>query len=454
VTGVPIRVKLTLAFTAAMAVILAVAGLLLYLRLETALDQGINQSLHAQLAEVTALTRQADTGLKQGVPAGQGGDIYAQVITPRGAVIDATPQLRGLSILTLAELSRALAGPLQVDFSSLTAFHGSARLLAAPVHAQGQRVIVLVGTSLTDRNQALQNLRTELLVGGPAALVLVALAGYLLARAALRPVERLRVETQELSASNLDRRLTLPKADDEIRRLGLTLNALLARLEASLARERRFVADASHELRTPLALLKTELDLAQSRPRTHAELAAAVRSAGAETDHITHLAEDLLVLARADESGLPLHRSPTQVGELLERVARRFKLRATNAQRSITVDADGAGVAHIDPARLEQALSNLIDNALRHGNGAITLRAARHHDQLELHVHDEGTGFPPEFLPRAFERFSHPDHARTGRSAGLGLAIVAAVAHAHGGTATAANTHPKGSDVHITLPQA
>jgi two-component system OmpR family sensor kinase len=433
-----------------MAVVLAACGLVLYVRLERALDHSIDQSLHAQLAEVTALTRQADTGLQQGIPAGQVGDSFVQVLTRGGRVIDATPQLRGQPILTPTELRRAVHGSLQLDTSSV-ASHGPARLLVVPLRAQDRNVLVVVGASLTDRNQALQSLRTELLIGGPGALVVVAFAGSLLARAALRPVERLRIETNELSPSSLGRRVTLPKADDEIRRLGLTLNELIARLEASLQRERRFVADASHELRTPLALLKTELDLALHRPRTHDELTAAVRSASAETDHIVHLADDLLVLARADESGLPLHRSPTHVAELLERVAHRFAPRALQARRSITIDADGAGVADIDAARLEQALSNLVDNALSHGAGAITLRAVRRHDQLELHVLDEGAGFPPEFLPRAFERFSHPDAARGSRSGGLGLSIVAVIAQAHGGTASAANIQPRGSDIEITV---
>ncbi|MGZ4480847.1 MAG: ATP-binding protein [Gaiellales bacterium] len=441
-----------LAFTVAVAVILTVSGLLLYLRLQGALDQAIDQSQHAQLAEVRALTSQADAGLAQGVPAAQGGDIFAQVLSTSGGVLDTTPQLRGKSILTPTDLRRALAGPLRLDDSSLKAFHGPARLLAAPSIAQGRKVVIVIGTPLADRNQALQSLRTELLVGGPGALAVVALAGYLLARAALRPVERLRAETQELSASNLGRRLTLPSANDEIRRLGLTLNALLARLETSLERQRRFVADASHELRTPLALLKAELDLAMLRPRTTSELTAAVRSASAETDHIAHLAEDLLVLARADESGLPLRRSPTQIADLLERVAGRFAPQVRDAHRMISIDDGGAGVANLDASRIEQALSNLVDNALRHGAGAITLRAARQNGRLEFHVLDEGAGFPPEFLPRAFERFSHSDSARSGRSTGLGLSIVEVIAQAHGGTATAVNTQPHGSDVQIALP--
>jgi signal transduction histidine kinase len=448
---VPIRLRLTLAFTAAAAVLVTAGGLLLYARFQTALDRGIDQSLRAQLTAVTALTSQADTGLQDGVSP-HGLDILAQVLTPSGAVMDATPQLLGRSLLTPSELRRVLAGPQRFSEPDMAVFRGPARLLAAPVHAQGGRLVIVVGTSLDSRNQALSSLRRELLIGGPAALALLAVAGYLLAGAALRPVERLRLETDALSASNLGRRVTLSRADDEIRRLGTTLNALLARLEDSLERERRFVGDASHELRTPLALLKAELDLALRRPRSPDELTAAVRSAAAETDHIVGLAEDLLVLARADAAGIPLRLEDVAVASMLDRVSQRFQARARASQRSIVVDPDGAGIARIDAARLEAALGNVVDNALRHGAGTVLLSARRNGRGLTLHVADDGPGLPERFLPHAFERFSRPEPGRGGPGAGLGLSIVAAIATAHGGGATIQNRVPHGCEVTITLP--
>ena len=194
---IPIRIRLGLAFAGAMAVVLALGGVLLYARMADALDRTITGSLRSQLTSVTALIKQADTGLAQGVPAAGGRDTFAQVLDPDGTVLDATPQLNHQPALTSAQFRRASAGSLQVD-SSIPALGGAVRLLAAPVDAQDTRLVVVVGAPLSDRDQALASLRRELLVGGPFALAIMAIAGYFLARSALRPVDRMRAETQRL----------------------------------------------------------------------------------------------------------------------------------------------------------------------------------------------------------------------------------------------------------------
>jgi signal transduction histidine kinase len=237
-----------------------------------------------------------------------------------------------------------------------------------------------------------------------------------------------------------------------VARLAETLNEMLARLEAGLDRERRFVADASHELRTPLALLQTELELALRRPRSAPELERALRSAAAETDRLARLADNLLVLARADEGRVALHRAPVLVGALLDEVAGRFAPRAREAGRTIEVDAPADLLVVADAHRVEQAVGNLVANALEHGRGAIRLEARGPDGRVELHVVDEGPGFPPAFLPRAFERFSRADEARSGEGAGLGLAIAETIAAAHGGRAGAANREGAGADVWLSLP--
>ncbi len=238
------------------------------------------------------------------------------------------------------------------------------------------------------------------------------------------------------------------------RRLGETLNAMLDRLERAITRERSFVADASHELRTPLALMKAELDLALRKPRTGPELEDALRSASAETDRLVRLAEDLLVLAQADDGRLPLHRDDLSAADLLASVQQAFQARADATGR--TIQAEGAnGVALTgDRLRLEQALGNLVDNALRHGSGEVGLSALDRNGQVELHVVDQGQGFPPEFLPRAFERFGRADDARTSSGAGLGLALAAAIAEAHHGSAHAANRDGGGADVWLSIPKS
>ncbi len=288
--------------------------------------------------------------------------------------------------------------------------------------------------ALGDRDEVLASLLGLLLVLGPLALLLAAFAGYRLAGAALRPVEEMRREAAEISSDTSARRLPVPEARDEVRRLGETLNEMLERLDEGLLRERRFVADAGHELRTPLSLLRTELELALRHPRSPEELEAAIRSATEEVERLIRLAEALLVLDRAGDAALRPRRIDAR--DLLDTVARRFAARAAEEGRAIEVDGDGSFEGDRD--RLEQALGSLVDNALAHGEGAVRLTAGRDGEEMRLRVADEGAGFEEDFLPRAFERFSRADDARTGGGAGLGLAIVDAVARAHGGRASAA----------------
>jgi signal transduction histidine kinase len=167
---------------------------------------------------------------------------------------------------------------------------------------------------------------------------------------------------------------------------------MLARLEAVFARERRFVSDASHELRTPLGILKTELELALRGSHSQAELEDAIRSAATETDRLVQLAEDLLVVARADQGGLPVRRTTVDLDDVLDGVRRRFERRATEQQRPLQVDVPAQATVSADWLRLEQALGNMVDNALRHGAGPITITAVQTQTGTELHVTDSGRG--------------------------------------------------------------
>ena len=247
-------------------------------------------------------------------------------------------------------------------------------------------------------------------------------------------------------------RLPVGRTDDEIARLGTTLNTMLERLERSFERERAFVADASHELRTPLAILKTEIELALREGRTQAELVDALRSAGEETDRLAELAEALLIIARADGGKLALASASLRSDELLDGVRARFAGRLSASDRELVVDDDTAAALIGDRRRLEQALGNLVENALQHGAGTIQLATHADARHVELHVRDEGPGFPPGFIAEAFERFTRADAARGRGGSGLGLSIVQVIARAHGGVARAANHPDGGADVWIELP--
>ena len=446
---IPIRIRLTLAFALAMALVLAALGVFLYVRLRSTLDEQIVVGLRAHTQAVAALVQRGGD-LGTGQPLIDESESFAQVIDANGRVIDASlSPLRSRPLLTPDDLERASRETVSVDHVDVAGLDDNPyRLLATPA---GEAVAV-AGASIEDRNEALGGLLQQLLIAGPIALLLASGAGYALAAGALRPVERMRRRAAEISSETAGSRLPLGAAEDEVRRLGETLNDMLARLEAGLARERRFVADASHELRTPLALLETELELALRRPRSPDELRSAVASAAEEVDRLTRLAEDLLVLARADEGELPLRRSSVPVHDLFETVARRFKPRAEEGGRTLEVRGGAGETIVADRLRLEQALGNLVDNALRHGEGAVKLEAERRDGTVTLRVSDEGQGFPPSFLARAFERFTRADEARARGATGLGLAIVDAVARAHGGTAEAANMDGGGAVVSLTLP--
>jgi signal transduction histidine kinase len=289
-------------------------------------------------------------------------------------------------------------------------------------------------------------------IGGPIAVLAASLLGYLVASVALRPVEAMRRRAGDVSLSGEKDRLPLPAAHDEIRRLGVTLNEMLARLRESFERERRFVADASHELRTPLAVLKTELEAALRAVHGDAATRESLHAALEETDHLAQLAEDLLLVARVAEGRLPVRPEPIRVDELLEGARHRFGDRARSQGRAVTVDAPAGLAASLDPLRARQALGNLVDNALRHGAGEIRLSARRRDGAVEIDVADEGQGFSDELEPRAFERFARGDAARSRGGTGLGLAIVSAIAEAHGGSAAIAASSDGRTVVRLRLP--
>jgi heavy metal sensor kinase len=450
---VPLRIRLTLAFAGVMAIVVAGACVFLRVSLAHDLDSSIDGALRARAAEVGVLVIQAEDGLREEPPRlANRREFFAQILDLDGNVLDASPPLPERALLSGDEVAAATRGRITLERDSAPGIDGRARLLAAPVDGPDGRAIVVVGSSLQDRDTAVDDLTTRLLAGGPIALLLASVAGYWVAAGALRPVEAMRRRAARISGEAGGERLPVPPARDEVRRLGETLNDMLARIDDALARERAFVADASHELRTPLAILKTELELALRGRRTPEELRAAIASAGAETDRLTQLAEDLLVIARLDQGRLPVRAVPLDAGELLGAVEARFSRRADGEGRPITLEAQEDAGLVADRVRLEQALGNLVDNSLRHGSGPIHLSARRENGAVELHVTDEGAGLPPEFAPQAFERFTRADPARARGGAGLGLAIVQAIARAHGGEAHLANREGGGLDAWLSLP--
>jgi two-component system, OmpR family, sensor kinase len=441
----PVRLRLTLPFALAMSAALAAMGLFIYLRVGGTMLSSVDQNLSAQIAEATQNVREARHSLiDQDVSSGP---TIAQLVRADGSVAASEPK-------PLPPLARGAVAATAKASRSIPGLRGMWRVEVTPVRLDGAPATLIVGRSLAARADTLHRLGHEFLLAAPVALILALIAGYALAAAALRPVEAMRRRAAAVTAATPGRRLPVPPAHDEISALAITLNDMLARLEASFEHERRFVADASHELRTPLALLKAELELALRRPRSRAELEGALASAAEETERLTRLAEDLLLIARADQGRLPIRPERLRAYEVLDRVRVRFASRAASLGRALEVDDQDDPELVADPLRLEQAVGNLVDNALKHGAGLVTLGARTRSGRVDLYVCDEGAGMPPDFISRAFDRFARPDDGRTAGGIGLGLSIVELIAVAHGGDAHVVNRLAGGTEIWLSLPAA
>lgn len=443
----PVRLRVAAAF--ALTTTLALVGLTLFVhqRVQSTLVARSRASLTTQLDALAGVPARR----RPKVVAAMSGEFFAQVTSVNGAPLATSSQVKGSPKL-VGRLPPASGEVLRLHRPVWLASEDEPEPSMLLLNRRGSQVVV-VGTTNEAIEDTLDGVRNAFLVGGPIALLVASGLGYVVAGTALRPVERIRRQAAAISARNTGERLPLPAARDEIRSLGETLNAMLDRLSAGLQRERRFVAEASHELRTPLALLRVELDLALARERTSDELRAALYSASEEVDRLTRLAEDMLFLATSDEDRFALARAQFDVGTLLGSIADRFRAKATVERRSISVSGSFPLVLTGDRDHLDRAVSNVVDNALRHGSGNVDLAACGRNGLVTLSVADEGTPVAADVRGRAFERFSRGPGARSADGRGLGLSIVRAIVEEHRGTVTMNRTDAGRTVVMIELPR-
>ncbi|WP_158553923.1 sensor histidine kinase [Micromonospora deserti] len=442
-----LRVRLAALAALGSVIVLGIGSLLLYQDLSHQLSIAITNELAVAVDDLAGGAPPVDSAL-----------VTAQLIDLSGEVRAPAGEPPLLTAEELAEVSR---GQIVVD-RPVPGIGKDARLLARRLGQSGGEQVVAVGaTSTASLTHARGRLVLVLALAGPVLTVGVAVAAWLLAGAALRPVRWMAGEAATISAAQVGRRLPQPPGGDEVAQLGRTLNDMLARIERAITHERAFIDDAAHELRTPIAVLRGEIELAAHEPDLPPPVAESLASALEETDRLARLTENLLTLARADAGQLAPGDATTDLV-----AAARTSVRRVPLADGISIEVrrqPGPSCQEREPVlvRGEQEwtghiVRNLVGNAGRYARSRILLTVTPEGRYVRLVVADDGPGFPPSVLPRAFDRFARADDARgQPGGAGLGLAIVASLTRALGGRVTASNGAPLGgARVEVELPLA
>jgi heavy metal sensor kinase len=454
----PIRARLTAWYALLAALALAVVGAFLVVKLRSDLRSAIDREVRSSVSVIEqsylaegrrGFTESSAASLRRTGAAAQVLGANSRVLALYGGDLAQDPLLS-------PGLERSVAaGRTWIQDVDLGDSDQPFRVAATAVRHNDTRQVIVVAESLSGVNEAVRKVLVLLLIVGPIVLVAASLAAWLLVRNALLPVDRMRRMADEIGIDRLHERLSAPNPGDQIGRLAATLNAMLDRLEAGVAARRQLVADASHELRTPLAAMRAELDVTlRDASRTPAERAA-LESVREDVDRMTRTVGNLLTLALADEGGLELLRTPVDLAQVAEGAV--DPLRALAAQGHVTLAYEGEpSWTTGDPQRLTQALTNLVENAIKFtpAGGRVTVSTWQRGNEVGVAVADTGVGIDPEVQAQIFERFYRVDGSRSRASggSGLGLAICKEIAVAHGGRISVESQPGHGSRFSIALP--
>jgi signal transduction histidine kinase len=443
-----VRVRTTLGAVVVAGLAMAVGALVLVAVLRDTLTREVGTAARLRAQDVASVLA-SDASGRGSLAVDDPEEWIIQVLDQGGRVVAASENAEGLAPVARlppgesAEVEVPAGGPVEEEGEFLAVATGAGTPL-------GPRTVVVARSTetVTEATAAVAGL---LAIGLPLLLAVVAVTTWIVVGRALAPVEAIRAEVDAISATALHRRVPDPPADDEIGRLARTMNRMLERLERAQARQRRLVSDASHELRSPVAAIRQHAEVALAHPdrTTTAELAETVL---AEDLRLQRLAEDLLLLTRADEHTLGLRRRPVDLDDLVFDEARR--LRGVSRLRVDTTSVS-AGRVDADAAGLRRVLRNLGDNAVRHAAGQVAFSVAERDGVVRLRVDDDGPGIPEADRERVFERFVRLDDARArdDGGSGLGLAIVAELVAAHGGTVAITPSPTGGTRVEVALPR-
>ncbi len=451
-----VRGRTTAIATAAVATVLAVAGILLIVATRSALYQAVETTVTARAADVATQLEMGNSFTQ--VPLVR--RISVQIVTD-GTVMASTADIEGQQpivdvttpasgITQTTQVPALDAAENQGEAGSEDGDEGPFLVAVTGVQIGDRPSVVLAAASLDSVDSATRTLIPLVAFGFPAITLLVALTVAGLTRRAFRPVDAMTQQADTISYSDLHRRIPEPAPDDEIRRLAVVLNRMLNRLDTSAARQRQFTADASHELKSPIATLLTMAEVAEANPQgfTVPELASDVAG---QTRRLATLVDDLLTLAQSDEHGLHLQPEWFNIAEMVaDELARK-------PSPHITVDTDQLEPARMygDRRRIGQVIRNLLDNAIRHATSTVRVEVSLVGDQATIRISDDGLGVPPADRGRIFDRFVRLDEDRSRQSGGtgLGLSVVRTIIEAHHGTITVEDDPQLGgASITVTLP--
>jgi heavy metal sensor kinase len=468
--NLPIRVRLTIWYALLLAMIIISLGAFLVLQLRSDLQQATDEEARASSVTIMSAVSGESWEGDEAEPAEAAEDAEdfveaaaslprssgAQVLDDRGQVLaDYGAVAGGEPLVTRGAQTAALAGRSVTHSIALGDEGQHYRVLATAFRNQGESRILVVALSLQPVEDAVRRVLVLLLIAGPVALAGTTLAAYWLARKALRPVERMTSDAQEIDTDQLHERIAVPASRDEIGRLAVTLNAMLERIDRGVTEKHRLIADTSHELRTPLAVMRAELDVSLRSDELPPAARKVLESAREEVDRISRTVDNLLALAAVDEGKLELLTVRVNLGQAIEEAARPLRLLAT--AKGVTFVAEGDPLeAQADPQRLHLAITNLIENAIKFtpSGGTVRVTSWRRGSEVGVTVIDAGPGISAEDREHLFDRYYRADTMRAHNlgGSGLGLAISHEVALAHGGRLWVEDASGGGSSFFLALP--
>jgi two-component system OmpR family sensor kinase len=455
-----LRLRLTLFFSAFIAVILSAVALSVYALTERSLQESIEDRARQALADITS-DAYVDSGLQK-IP----GDLLYHILiigdlrAPADLGIGLTfrgTRTRLAQLLSPAHLQElaatgTVAARTRLPSGENILLMGMLDSITEETFGRTYRALILVGVPASQLNINLNKLSSDLGVTVVLAFIAFAIGVWLLSRQVLAPLQRVTQAAARVTSRDLSHRVPVPRSNDEIRELALTLNRMLDRLQESFETQRRFTADASHELRTPVTAIVGHSNYLLRRTSPNEEQVDSLTVIRREAERMARLVNDLLELARAD-AGFSIDPQPMNLLDVVEAVHMEIAPVAGNAEIVITSPQPLLQVMG-DPARLKQVVLNLVQNALNAGATRVTISLMREKDTIRMEFLDNGPGIPEAALPHLFDRFYRVDGARSsrGNGSGLGLAIVKWIVHQHGGTVEVESRLGEGSVFTVCLP--